>query len=176
MYGFNQLSNIYFFTATILNWQYALADDNRKQFLVDTCKYLVRNNRMKIFGFVIMPNHIHILLQSLLEDERQMKMLIQGSLLKYTSRNLLLDMQEEEKQNYLVMAKDRRYQIWERNPLWVSCFHLQVAEQKLAYIHHNPCSGKWQLATSLEEYPYSSSGFYTSGVDSFGFLTNLYDI
>jgi len=35
--------------------------------------------------------------------------------------------------------------------------------QKLNYIHRNPVSGKWQLATDYTEYGHSSASFYETG-------------
>ncbi len=36
----------------------------------------------------------------------------------------------------------------------------QGPPRELDYIHHNPISGKWNLAESFIEYPYSSASFY----------------
>lgn len=33
-------------------------------------------------------------------------------------------------------------------------------QQKLDYIHHNPVSGKWNLAETFIDYEHSSAGFY----------------
>jgi hypothetical protein len=35
-----------------------------------------------------------------------------------------------------------------------------MVEDKLEYIHANPCSGKWRLAVSASGYAHSSAGFY----------------
>lgn len=36
-------------------------------------------------------------------------------------------------------------------------------QQKLDYIHHNPCKGKWNLATAPIEYEHNSAKFYITG-------------
>ncbi len=108
-----------------------------------------------------------------MNDFPAMKLLVQGSFLKYTSRNILQDMNELEKENYLVETKDRKYQIWERNPLWVECYNLGFVEQKLSYIHNNPVRS--YKSASGRDYRYSTESFYEDGDDKFGFLTNLYD-
>ncbi|MDR6563262.1 MULTISPECIES: hypothetical protein [unclassified Arcicella] len=48
-----------FFTATILSWKPLLKPDKYKQIIIDSLKFLVENHRVKVYGFVIMPNHIH---------------------------------------------------------------------------------------------------------------------
>ena len=52
-----------FFTATILDWKKLLKPDKYKDFIIGSLKFLVENNRVKVNGFVIMDNHIHILWQ-----------------------------------------------------------------------------------------------------------------
>ncbi|MDB5264289.1 MAG: hypothetical protein JWQ14_3572, partial [Adhaeribacter sp.] len=47
-----------------------------------------------------------------------------------------------------------------------------ILEQKLHYLHQNPLQERWQLATSPENYPWSSAAFYETEVDVFNFLTH----
>jgi len=51
---------IQFFTATILWWKKLLKPDKYKQMIVESMGFLVKDGRVKIHGFVIMPNHIHV--------------------------------------------------------------------------------------------------------------------
>ena len=50
---------IRFFTATILKWQHLLKPGKYKQVIVDSMKFLVDDSRVWIYGFVVMPNHVH---------------------------------------------------------------------------------------------------------------------
>jgi hypothetical protein len=47
-----------------------------------------------------------------------------------------------------------------------------VIEQKLDYIHNNPCQGKWMLADNPVSYQYSSAAFYECDDKSYPFLTH----
>ena len=172
---FNSINDLYFFTATILNWKFALMNDERKELVIESLRFLKENDRIKIYGFVIMPNHIHLLWQNNLEYNNKWKQLTQGSLLKFTANIILRNMDPREKALYKVDAKDRTHQIWEREPLWVECHNMQIAEQKLNYIHNNPCQERWKLVSLAPEYKYSSAGFYETGRDEFGILSNIYD-
>ena len=49
---------IQFYTATILEWKHLLKPDKYKQIIVDSLTYLVNEQRVKIFGFVIMSNPV----------------------------------------------------------------------------------------------------------------------
>jgi hypothetical protein len=51
---------VQFFTATILEWKHLLKPDKYKQLILDSLKFLVEHGRVKVYGFVIMINHIHV--------------------------------------------------------------------------------------------------------------------
>ena len=51
---------IKFFTATINSWKHLLQPDKYKQLVTESMKFLVEDKRVWIYGFVIMPNHIHL--------------------------------------------------------------------------------------------------------------------
>ncbi len=73
-----------------------------------------------------------------------------------------------------VNAKDRKYQVWERNPLSVPVWTEAVLIQKLNYIHENPV--KAGLCKLPEEYVFSSAYFYETGEDNWGFMSHyLFD-
>ena len=52
-----------FFTATIQNWKRILAPDKCKNIIIDSMRFLVTANRIKLNAFVIMDNHIHLIWQ-----------------------------------------------------------------------------------------------------------------
>jgi REP element-mobilizing transposase RayT len=169
-------TNTYFFTATILEWKHLLNDDKYKGIILNSLRFLVDDKRVIIFGFVIMPNHIHIIWHIL--DEKS-KNLTQGSLLRFTAQKIKYDLREYNSQyleGFKVNAKDREFQIWKRNPLWVEILTDKVMEQKLNYIHENPAHEKWKLVENPEHYYYSSARFYSKGVDPFGFLTSYMQV
>ena len=69
-----------------------------------------------------------------------------------------------------VGAKDRKYQVWERNALSVTLESDHFFFQKLEYIHQNPvCAGLCRFA---EDYYFSSAGFYFKGTPNFDFLVH----
>lgn len=166
--------NTYFLTATILEWKHLLLNVNYKKEILNTLEFLVKEKRVVIFGFVIMPNHIHLIWHI---NEGFNKNQTQGSLLRFTSQKIKYDLIEsnpEYLEKFKVGAKDREYQIWERNPLAIEIYYDNVMEQKLNYIHNNPLQPKWKLAPNAEDYYFSSAKFYKTGIDDFGFLTSYF--
>ena len=73
--------------------------------------------------------------------------------------------------NFMLVLKTE-YQFWERNAYSFEIYKTQVFEQKLNYIHMNPCSKKWSLAICPEEYIYSSAAFYIIDDKRWNFLKN----
>jgi len=77
-----ELDRIYFWTATINNWYKLLEQDSLKQIIIDSLWYLHLNNKIEVYGFVIMPNHIHLIWKIKALNGKEMP---QGSLLKHTA-------------------------------------------------------------------------------------------
>jgi len=149
-----------------------LTEDEYKDIIIKSLLFLKNEGSVVIYGFVIMPNHIHLIWQ--IQDGFKREM-IQNRFLKFTAQQMkfrLMDTKNPMLTQFLVNAKDRKYQFWERNPLSVDLWTQAVFEQKLDYIHYNPLQGKWQLSQFPEDYKYSSARFYETGIDEFGLLTH----
>jgi len=54
-------NGIEFFTATCLNWTRVFEQNEYKAIITDSLRFLVEDKRICLYGFVIMPNHIHLL-------------------------------------------------------------------------------------------------------------------
>ena len=164
--------SMYFFTATILNWKPILVQDSYKQIILESLRYLVTQERIILYGFVIMPNHIHLIWQM---NTGQKRSDVQRDFLKFTGQQILKDLRTNKPDRYKsfeVNLKDRKHQIWQRNPLSIELYSREVIEQKLDYIHHNPVQGKWNLIDDFTEYTYSSASFYETNRNSFEFLSH----
>jgi len=149
--------------------------DEYKDVILSSLRFLVENKRVKVYGFVIMPNHIPLLWKM---EEPHKREEVQRDFLKYTAQQIKFDLKQHHPavlEKFRVGAKDRQYQLWDRNPLSVYCYTIVVTEQKLVYIHNNPIQEKWKLAALPEEYFYSSGRFYFENVNEFGFLSHYRD-
>lgn len=163
----------HYFTATNLEWKKLLEPDKYKDIIIDSMRFLVQDKRVVIYGFVIMPNHMHLIWQMQAGRQRDH---VQRDFLKHTAQEIKKDMRltmPEELKSYLVNAKDREYQFWERNALSIEIWSEKVLIQKLNYIHENPVRAG--LCIYPEDYKYSSALFYKTGIDNWGFLTHFRD-
>jgi len=132
----------------------------------------VKDGRVTVYGFVIMPNHIHMIWQIQDKYERSK---VQLSFLRYIAQKIkfrLIDTGDKALENFKVKAFDREYQFWERNALSVDCGGGRVFMQKLNYIPNNPTQVHWKLCEFREAYEYSSFRFYESGDNKFDFLSH----
>ncbi len=85
---------VYFFTATILGWKPILENNSYKQLVLDSMAYLINQNRCAIFGFVLMPNHIHLLWQ--MKGTHKMAD-VQRDFLKFTGQMMKTDLEKRAK-------------------------------------------------------------------------------
>jgi putative transposase len=157
-----------FITITCLNWIPVLREDRFKDIIIESLSFLSRSNRVSVYAFVIMYNHMHLIWQIMGENERQA---VQRDFLKFTGQQILKILRNEKsplQNDLLVNAKDRKFQVWERNSLSIPLWSDRVMSQKLDYIHNNPV--KAQLCRSPEDYKYSSASFYLIGVKRWDFL------
>ena len=176
MVSFRKTSSVYFFTATNLNWIKVLEEDKHKTIIINSLNFLSENKRVRVLGFVIMPNHIHVIWQIL---EPNINSDVQRDFLKYTSQQIKWNMVNTDSpllDDIRVNAKDRRYQVWERNPLWFELDNTATFLQKLNYIHNNPCQEKWLLAEKPEDYKHSSASFYLLNSKEYDFLMRYDEI
>jgi REP element-mobilizing transposase RayT len=159
-----------FLTVTCLEWKYLLQDNRFKDILIESMSFLNEANRVSIYAFVIMSNHFHLILQILGNHKKSD---VQRDFLKYTSQQILKILRNEKTQirdELVVNAKDRKFQVWERNSLGIPLPSHGVFLQKMKYIHCNPV--KAGLCKYPEEYAYSSAGFYYKSEKRWNFITH----
>ena len=161
-----------FFTATMLKWQHLLKPDKYKQVIVDSMKFLVDDNRAWIYGFVVMPNHIHLLWR--INNGHEEKS-VQRDFLKFTAQTIKSDLTANHPKvldYFKSTQKDRKYQFWERRPYSSTMYNRLVVEQKLDYMHNNPVVPRWKLAEEPGCYHFSSARYYLLNERQWDFITH----
>ena len=157
----------YFCTFTCLNWVHLfevvdLYDEIYKWFNI------LISQKHQIAGFVIMPNHLHLLIHFALGKDSINKVLANGKRflayeivkrLKIQGREDILTILADHVTNEERMRK-KKHRVFEVSSDIKPCYTEKFLLQKLEYIHANPISKKWQLAAFAEAYAHSSAGFY----------------
>jgi len=152
-----------FFTATCLNWQPLLSADAHKQIVLDSLTFLVKDRRIWLYGYVIMPNHIHVLW---CKQPEWLNKNGQQHFAKFTAQQLKFSLLQNpaELETYRSRQNDRQYQFWERRPHIATMYNRIVFEEKLDYIHMNPV--KANLCDLPELYEFSSASYYSANVEN----------
>jgi putative transposase len=163
------LSNeIYFITFTILGWNKIFINDKYINLVYKWFDYIKENYKNKIYGYVIMPNHVHSLIY-ITDKSPELPALIQNA--KRFLAYQVVDLLEEDKNmkllnffrenaNFKKRAKHKVFQDrYDSKLIQTSKLFLE----KLNYIHSNPCSENWKLADNPENYKYSSASNYILG-------------
>jgi len=159
---------IYFITYTIYHWKVVFSEDKYFDLVYQWFDYMKCQYDNKIHGYVIMPNHLHLLLYVSLNSP-ELSALIHNAkrfqayeIIKYlkidNNFNLL-----EVFSNAAEIKKGARHKVFEDRYDSKEMVNAKLFEEKLNYIHNNPCTHKWRLAEKPEDYVHSSASNYING-------------
>ncbi|MEQ9422872.1 MAG: transposase [Cyclobacteriaceae bacterium] len=165
-----EIGRIYFWTAIINKWQHLLRTDSFKDVIISSLQYLHTKNLIDVFGFVIMPNHIHLIWRI---NNMNGKESPASSLLKFSAHQFKKMLSSHELSNYKVTRDNKSYEFWQRDSLAIHLYSPEVMYQKLEYIHGNPTTERWSLVKDTCDYVYSSASFYEKGSKRFTFLKHI---
>jgi putative transposase len=131
----------YFVTSTILDWMPVFRDEKYCRIIIDSLEYCRKFKGLKLYYYVIMPDHIHAIISS----EKNRIVDIMRDFKRFTSKSISSLAEDEETQ--FVLRKFRKYADKDKNckyRVWQSGFHPQaitsddMLNQKMEYIHQNP--------------------------------------
>tara|TARA_Y100001949_G_C15894710_1_gene289786 strand:+ start:200 stop:766 length:567 start_codon:yes stop_codon:yes gene_type:complete len=168
----------YFVTFTCYKWLPLIEKSDIYSYIPNWFSNL---NRLgcQVCGYVIMPNHIHLLVYVSVDCEG-LNFVLSGAKrflayeivkgLQYNNEDELLhQLQAGVKRNE--KAKNKLHQVFRLSFDAKLLDSLESINCVLDYIHHNPITGKWSLVSEYTEYQYSSAAFYEDGrEDPFGCL------
>ncbi len=150
----------HFITATINNWLPLFTRPELTEIVLDSWRFLQKDSKLEIFGYVILENHLHLLArsQNLSRDMQRFKAFSAKEILAYLKA-------QKERQMLRLLEFFKRphktectYQVWEEGN------HPQIIQdeamlrQKLDYIHQNPV--KRGYVDLPEHWRYSSARNY----------------
>lgn len=142
------------------------------------------SNGHHICGYVIMPNHVHVLIG--FDDPKQSLNTIIGNGKRFIAYGIVQRLQQASLDNFLaqmaagVSDHDKHggklHEVFEPSFDIKDCRNLDFINQKLNYIHNNPLSKKWSLAEKAVDYIHSSAGFYDSGMQGIYPVTHFMEL
>jgi putative transposase len=166
-YKFRDHTANYFVSFATINWVDVFTRRLYKDIIVDSLNFCVENKGLIIYGWVIMSNHIHLIIGTndlALQD-------IMRDLKKFTSKEIIdaikENQQESRRELMLGMfekagetnSNNKHYQFWQHHNQPIVLNNADIFEQKLNYIHEN--SVQSGIVDEAINYPYSSARDYS---------------
>lgn len=166
-YRFSDNEIPHFVTLTLVEWIDLFSRERYKEIIIDNLNYCIKNKGLKVYAYVIMPNHIHMIIksvgeQSLSELIRDFKRYTAKVLYeklksdnKESRRSWLLRIIEEEAQK---SASNKKIKVWRHENHPVVLETNEMIDDRLHYIHANPVRSG--ICFKGEDYKYSSACQY----------------
>ncbi len=165
-----ETKGIYFITFTCHEWMSLISLADAYDLVYKWFNYLTLKGH-NIAGYVIMPNHIHVLIY--FNDTAKSINTIIGDGKRFMAYGIIKRLQEKKETGILSTLhqhlsashykKGQQYVVWKESFDWKRCDTPAFVWQKLNYIHKNPCRGKWQLAEHVAAYEHCSARYYLTG-------------
>ncbi|MDD5341309.1 MAG: transposase [Patescibacteria group bacterium] len=184
MHRFNDLGHIHFVTANTHGRQKFFTDDKCCRLFLDNLDYYRKKFNLKIYGYCIMPDHVHLLVY--FENPKLTISRIMHGVKGYSSRLIneyLFDSMSGRQdppisfigrqgsyalplksQGAGALATRRMRRIWQPSFYDFNIYSGKKFNEKLNYIHNNPISAR--LVEDISKYPYSSWRNYEIGDQS----------
>ena len=163
-YKIHDQQGIYYITCTVVQWVDVFTRKDYADIVVDSLKYCQKEKGLLIYGWVIMSNHIHLILSckdgfNLSDTLRDFK--------KYTSTQIVTAIENnpnESRKSWLMwlLKQDGKISFWQPDNHAEEVRTVDFFRQKLNYIHFNPV--KAGMTDKEEAYIYSSARNFYGGI------------
>jgi len=130
----------HFITLTVLHWIPLFTNQDSVKVLIDSFKHLQKSDNLKIYAYVILENHLHLVASSdnLEKTIKKFK--------SYTAKKLLELLQQQNVKTILEQLafykkahkKETTYQVWQEGMKPKLIQDKKTMIQKIEYIHNNP--------------------------------------
>ncbi len=159
-YVITEADKPHFLTCTIMEWLPVFTRPEVVQIILDCWQYQREHKGLKLYGYVILENHLHFIAQASELDKcvSQFK--------SFTARRGIDHLKEQGADRLLTRLRfakrahksDREYQFWQEGVHAEMVFSEAIMLEKLTYIHGNPV--KRGYVDRAEHWRYSSARNY----------------
>ena len=160
-------SKAHFITATVVDWVDVFSRKAYRDCIIESLDFCIKNKGMILYGFVIMSNHIHLIIQS---DKNKLSDLIRD-FKKFTAKTILhkIETEPESRVDWMLKrfefackshSRNEKYQFWQYGNHPEEIFSEKFLWSKLDYIHLNPVRAG--IVAKASHYLYSSASNYVN--------------
>lgn len=146
-----------------------------KTLVAGSLNFLTSKYTCHIFGYVIMPNHLHAILYF---PEKNYLSDLMRDFKKFTSVKLRHQLEATGEIHVEALRheiRDQKFKVWMDRFDDVCILNAETLRVKLDYIHNNPLQEHWQLASKPEDYGFSSAAYYEANIAGPVNITNFID-
>jgi REP element-mobilizing transposase RayT len=161
-YKIEDQEGLHYVTFQIVEWVDIFTRQVYRDLVIDSLRYCQLNKELEIYAFVVMSNHIHLLLRSgigKLSDTI-------GEFKSYTAKQILLaiNTESESRREWMLNLfefaakkhkRNEKYQVWTHENHAELIYSDKFIFQKINYIHDNPVRAG--IVENPEDYLYSSA-------------------
>jgi len=170
-YKHSDIYSMYFCTFTCYEWMPLIEITNSFDIVYDWFN-LLRKENIETVAYVIMPNHLHNILY-FPQPSFDLNTII-GNAKRFMAYEIVSRLKQKQEANILkrlqaaVTEREKKkgqlHKVFKDSFDAKAIFSEKFLMQKLNYIHHNPVSGKWNLAKDFVSYEHSSASFYEENI------------
>ena len=161
-YQITDPNGLYFATFTIVDWVDVFSRQSYRDVLIENLNFYHDQRGLRTFGYVVMTNHMHVLLQ---QPEGNLSATIRD-FKKMTARTIadLVQTEPESRRDWLLhrfewnagkRANVSNHQVWIHSSHAEEIWSRKFFDQKLYYTHMNPVRAGW--VNKPEDWRYSSA-------------------
>jgi REP element-mobilizing transposase RayT len=162
-YQFADPAHPHFLTCTVVEWLPVFTRQEAVQIVLDSWTHLQRREGLRLYGYVVLENHLHAIAQS------DALPTLWGRFKSYSARQIIDRLEAHhadallKRLGFALKARrtDRQHQFWQEGSHPQVIVGEAMLRQKLEYIHQNPVKrGYVDLA---EHWRWSSARDYAGG-------------
>ncbi|MCX6835477.1 MAG: transposase [candidate division Zixibacteria bacterium] len=152
---YDHLGTARFVTFSCYQRQRLLGDSIGRQAVLDELSRLRTDHGVKVLGYVVMPEHVHLVL--LPPDDVKLGPLIGA--LKARSAHIILDwIRNGQRRQRVPVRSGGTPAVWQKRCYDHNCRTPEIVVEKVKYCHDNPV--KRGLVAQPENWPWSSCRWY----------------
>jgi REP element-mobilizing transposase RayT len=164
-YRIGEQDELHYVTFQIVQWIDIFTRQTHRDIAIDSLRFCRQHKGLEIYAFVIMSNHIHLLILSehakLSDTIREFK--------SFTAKKILeaIENEAESRREWMLNLfefsakqhkRNEKYQIWTHENHAEIIYSNKFIDQKVNYIHENPVRAG--IVAKAEDYLYSSARAY----------------
>jgi REP element-mobilizing transposase RayT len=158
----------HFVTFTVVGWVDVFTREQYKEIIVESLKFCINSKGLRLHAWVIMTNHVHLILSS---KENKIEYIVRD-IKKFTSKQIVKAIQDhphESRKEWMLNlfsfagkynSNNKEYQFWKQDYHPIELRTSILFDQRLNYLHDNPVRSG--LVCEPWHYKYSSAINYNT--------------